>query len=168
MIRALACALLLGGAGCRSTPDYVEAPGQGFLRALALPAVGPAPFRPEDLSDRVVLVSFFATWCFPCVAEIPTLQALQRDHGAQGFQVVAVGMDLEGYRVLAPFAAHFELNYPVLVADDFIRSGQSAFGRIGALPAAVILDRQGRAVAAWEGVAAHEDLEKAIRKELKR
>jgi thiol-disulfide isomerase/thioredoxin len=146
----------------------VEAPGQGFLGALTLPSVGPTRHEPATLSGSVVLVNFFATWCFPCVAEIPTLEALQRDYGSQGFRVVAVGMDLEGAKVLAPFADHYGLRYPVLVADERILSGQSAFGPIGALPTSVILDREGRAVAAWQGVAGHEDVAKAIEKALKR
>jgi thiol-disulfide isomerase/thioredoxin len=166
--RALACALLLGLAACRSAPKAVEAPNDGFLRALALPAVGAQRIGPAELSGQVVLVSFFATWCFPCMAEIPMLEALQREYGPRGFRVVAVGMDLEGARVLAPFAEHYGLNYPVLVADERIRSGQSAFGPIGALPTAFILDREGRAVGAWQGVAGHEALARAIEKVLGR
>jgi thiol-disulfide isomerase/thioredoxin len=165
--RALVCTLLLGLAACRSGPRPVEAPGAGFLGALALPAVGPERGAAEDLSGRVVLVNFMATWCFPCVAELPTLEALQRDYGPQGFQVVAVGMDLEGAKVLAPFADHYELRYPVLVADETIISGQSVFGQIVVLPTSILLDRQGRAVAAWQTAAGHEDLAKAIEKALK-
>ncbi|MBN1205056.1 MAG: TlpA family protein disulfide reductase [Myxococcaceae bacterium] len=166
-LRALACALWLGLAACKSAPEAVEAPGAGFLGALALPSVGPTRYEPAALSGRVVLVSFFATWCFPCVAELPTLEALQRDYGPQGFQVVAVGLDLEGAKVLGPFADYYGLRYPVLVADERIRSGQSAFGPIGALPTSIILDREGRAVEAWKGLAAHEDVARAIEKALK-
>ncbi|HLL01355.1 MAG TPA: TlpA disulfide reductase family protein [Myxococcaceae bacterium] len=166
--RALACAVLLSLAACRGTPDAVEAPGGGFLGALALPSVGPQRLNPADLTGQVVLVSFFATWCFPCLAEIPTLEALQRDYGPRGFRVVAVGMDLEGARVLGPFADHYALNYPVLLADERIIAGQSVFGPIRELPTTVILDREGRAVAAWHGVAGHEDVSRAVKKALKR
>jgi thiol-disulfide isomerase/thioredoxin len=165
--RALACSVLLGLAACKSTPEPVEAPGDGFLGALTLPALGPQRGAAADLNGRVVLVNFMATWCFPCVAELPTLEALQRDYGPQGLQVVAVGMDLEGAQVLGPFAEHYQLRYPVLVADEHIITGQSPFGPIIALPTSFILDRQGRAVAAWQGVAGHEDLAKAIEKALK-
>jgi thiol-disulfide isomerase/thioredoxin len=164
----LACVLWLGLAACKSTPEAVEAPGEGFLGALALPAVGPQRQAAEELSGRVVLVNFLATWCFPCVAELPTLEALQREYGPQGFQVVGVGMDLEGAQVLAPFADHYGLRFPVLVADERIRSGQSPYGTITALPTSFILDRQGRVVAAWQGVAGHEDVSKAIEKTLKK
>lgn len=167
MGRALACAALLGLlAACRSTPEAVEAPGDGFLGALELPAVGPVRYVPAELRGQVVLVTFFATWCFPCMAEIPTLEALQRDYGPRGFRVVAVGMDLEGRRVLEPFAEHYALNYPVLLADERIIEGQSVFGPIRSLPTAVVLDREGRAVAGWQVVAGHEEMAKAIEKAL--
>jgi thiol-disulfide isomerase/thioredoxin len=165
---ALACAVVLSMAACRSTPEVVEAPGSGFLGALALPSVGPRRLNPAELPGKVVLVSFMATWCFPCLVEIPTLEALQRDYGPRGFQVVAVGMDLEGERVLAPFVEHYGLNYPVLLADERMILGQSVFGPIREMPTTVILDRQGRAVAAWHGVAGHEAAAEAIEKTLKR
>src|SRR6185436_13396912 len=77
---------------------------RGALRSLELRAVGPAPYRHHDLYGRVVLVSFFATWCFPCLAEIPTLKRLQTTYAPKGLSVVAVGLDLEGALVLEPFA----------------------------------------------------------------
>jgi thiol-disulfide isomerase/thioredoxin len=166
--RTLACVLLVGLAACKSTPDAIEAPGDGFLGALALPSVGPQWAAAANLSGRVVLVNFFATWCFPCIVELPILEALQRDYGPQGFQVVAVGMDLEGSKVLAPFAEHYALRYPVLVADERILSGQSVFGAIAALPTSFILDREGRVVAAWQGLAGHEEVAQAIEKTLKK
>jgi len=165
--RTWVCVLLLGLAACKSGPQPVEAPGNGFLGALALPAVGPQRGAATDLSGRVVLVNFMATWCFPCVVELPTLEALQRNYGPQGLQVVAVGMDLEGAKVLSPFADHYQLRYPVLIADEGIISGQSIFGQIVVLPTTLLLDRQGRAVAAWQAVAGYEELATAIEKALK-
>jgi thiol-disulfide isomerase/thioredoxin len=141
--------------------------GPAFIDALALPSVGPTPYDFRRLSGKVVLVSFFATWCFPCLAEMPTLEALQKEYGAKGFQVVAVGMDLDEAKVLAPFADNYALRYPVLVSDESMRAGESAFGPIRALPSTVLLDKRGRAVAAWQGVEGHTEVAKAIEKLLK-
>ncbi|TQF09516.1 TlpA family protein disulfide reductase [Myxococcus llanfairpwllgwyngyllgogerychwyrndrobwllllantysiliogogogochensis] len=164
--RALACiALLLSLAGCRGSRP-VDA-GPAFLQSLALPSVGPTRHDVRKLQGKVVLVSFFATWCFPCLAEMPTLEALQRDYGAQGLQVVSVGMDLEGTKVLQPFAEHYAPRYPVLVASEWMIEGRSPFGPIKGLPTTVLLDRRGRAVAGWQGVEGHGDVAKAIEKLLK-
>ncbi|XXF81340.1 TlpA disulfide reductase family protein [Myxococcaceae bacterium GXIMD 01537] len=166
---ALACALLLGLAGCRSTPEGRPLDGLEMRRELrALPSVSAGTEPPRALEGSVVLVSFFATWCFPCVAELPTLIALQRDFGPQGFLVVGVGMDLEGMQVLEPFARTMELPYPVLMADEAVRDGQSAFGPVRALPTSFLLDRDGRLIGAWQGMAPHGALSEAIQKALAR
>lgn len=167
--RALGCAVLLALAGCRSAPEAPPLDDAAFQRELlALQPIGPAAELARTLPGNVVLVSFFATWCFPCVAELPTLQALQRDYGPQGFRMVGVGMDLEGAKVLEPFAYSMELNYPVLLADERIREGKSVFGPIRALPTTVLMDREGRVLGAWQGMAPHEAVAKAIEKALKR
>jgi thiol-disulfide isomerase/thioredoxin len=166
---ALGCALVLTLAGCRRVSEGPEASGPSpFLRSLLLPSVGPTPYDWPRLNGRVVLVSFFATWCFPCLAELPTLEALQKEHGPQGFQVVLVGLDLEGARVLAPFAEQYALNFPVLVSDEGMQQGQSAFGLIPALPTTFLLDKEGRVAGAWKGMAGHEDVSKAVRTLLRR
>ncbi len=167
--RALGCALLLALAGCRGSPETRELPDDAFQRELlALQPIGPAAELARTLPGKVVLVSFFATWCFPCIAELPTLQALQRDYGTRGFLLVGVGMDLEGAKVLEPFAYSMELSYPVLLADARIIEGHSAFGPIRALPTTYLMDREGKVLGAWQGVAPHGAVSEAIEKALKR
>jgi thiol-disulfide isomerase/thioredoxin len=166
---ALGCALVLTLAGCRRVPEEPETSGPSpFLRSLLLPSVGPTPYDWRRLNGRVVLVSFFATWCFPCLAELPTLEALQKEHGPQGFQVVLVGLDLQGEQVLAPFAEQYALNFPVLVSNEAMQQGQSAFGLIPALPATFLLDKEGRVAGAWQGMAGHEDVSNAVQTLLRR
>lgn len=166
--RALACALALVVAGCRSVPEGGEATPQVRRELLALPVVGGGRLPPARLQGKVVLVSFFATWCFPCLVELPTLEALQREYGPQGLQVVSVGMDLEGERVLGPFVELYRLPYPVVVADERMREGRSAFGLIPALPTTFLLDREGQVAVAWQGTASAEALTEAVQKLLKR
>ncbi len=150
----VAAALLTGCAAKQASPP-TESPAYG---ALALRSVGPTRFDAASLRGKVLLVEFFATWCFYCVADVPSLIKAQELYGPKGFTVVAVGMDLEGEKVLRPFAESYQLPYPVLVADPVIRSGQSAFGPIKALPTTFLLDREGRALVAYEGVALPKDL----------
>lgn len=167
--RALGCALLLALAGCRGSPEARPLADDAFQRELlALRPIGPAAELARTLPGNVVLVSFFATWCFPCIAELPSLQALQRDYGPRGFRLVGVGMDLEGAKVLEPFAYSMELNYPVLLADARIIEGHSVFGPIRALPTTYLLDREGKVLGAWQGVAPHGAVAEAIEKALKR
>jgi thiol-disulfide isomerase/thioredoxin len=164
---ALSWAGVLALSGCRTVPEAGPGPSP-YLRELVLPSVGPTPYVWRQLSGRVVMVSFFATWCFPCLAELPTLEALQKEYGPQGFQVVLVGLDLEGERVLGPFADQYALNFPVLVSNERLQQGRSAFGVIPALPTTFLLDKEGRVAGAWKGMAGHEDVSEAVRKLLRR
>jgi thiol-disulfide isomerase/thioredoxin len=145
------------GPGAEALPTFA-------MCAAALPrdSASAVPFEPARLRGKVVLVTFIATWCFPCLAELATLDKLQRDYGAQGFQNVLVGMDLEGRKVLEPFAANYELRSPLVVSTPALRDGETPFGRIRELPTRVLFDRDGQVVAAYAGVIAWPELQKAV------
>ena len=159
-VLALGCAGALALAGCHRVPEPVQAPF--YLRELNLPSVGAEPYHWSQLTGRVVLVAFFATWSFPALAELPTLEALQKKYGPQGFQVVLVGLEVEGARILEPFAQQFAPPFPVLVSDERMQKGGSSFGLIPALPTTVLLDRRGDVAGAWQGVAPHGAMAQAV------
>ena len=56
-----------------------------------------------QFEGRVVLLNFWATWCAPCIEEMPTLDALQQDLGSDRFTVMAVSQDVGGRETVAPF-----------------------------------------------------------------
>ncbi|MBL8918496.1 MAG: TlpA family protein disulfide reductase [Myxococcaceae bacterium] len=124
-------------------------------------------FDRAALQGNVVLVTFIATWCFPCLTDLATLARLERELAPQGFKQVVVGLDLEGRRVLEPFADEYRLPYPVLVGDDRLRSGQTPFGQIRELPARVLFDRSGQVIAAYSGVVLPAELERKVREALR-
>lgn len=141
-----ACALL---AGCATTP---AAPPRSPYD-LVLRDVNGARFDFAQLSGKVAIVYFFATWCLPCLAELDTLKSIHAENEQQGLQVVAVGMDLDGPKVLLPFARGAGIPFDVLLADDEVREANSPYGRIRSVPTTVVLDRDGRVAAAYEGPA---------------
>jgi thiol-disulfide isomerase/thioredoxin len=163
----LSLPLLLLLAACAHGPRTVTPPAD-LRAALDLPVVGSTPFNVASLRGKVVLINFFATWCFPCLQEVPALRGLQERYGARGFTVVAVGMDLDGARVLAPFASTYALPYPVLVANEDLREGHSVYGRISELPTSVLLDGEGRVLAGWSGLLSPEKLAPLIEAALPR
>lgn len=149
-------------AACAHAPTQPPPSLSAFAPALQLRAVGPTPYSYPELPGRVLLVTFLATWCFPCIGQLPLLEKEQRQHGKSGFRIVAVGMDLEGAEVLEPFAQEYRLPFPLLVADDRIHQGQSAFGPIPALPAAFLFGRDGRLVAVFAGLLEPAELDELI------
>jgi thiol-disulfide isomerase/thioredoxin len=148
---AISCVLAALLAGCRHVPEGGSDGASRLRGALSLPAAR-GEFDPRTLQDRVVFVSFLATWCFPCLGQLPLLKKAQTDYGPKGLQVIAVGLDQEGERVLAPFADYYELNFPLLVASEELLEGKSAFGPVRAVPSNVLFARDGSTVAAFTGL----------------
>ena len=98
-----------------------------------------APFSLQHLRGKVVLVNFWATWCEPCVTEMPSLQNLRERFAADGFEVLAVNYQ-EGPARINAFMQKMNLTLPVVRDTD--GSVARAWGaRI--FPASFVLDRSG-------------------------
>lgn len=96
----------------------------------------------HDLTGKVVLVNFWATWCPPCRKEMPDLQALYDKYKDQGFVVLAIS-DEEAAKV-RPFIGERKITYPVLL--DAGRKVNDLF-QVGGIPKSFVYDRQGKLVA---------------------
>lgn len=113
-----------------------------------LPKLGGGTATLEAFRDRWLLLNFWATWCPPCVAELPALQRLHDTLESSGFSVVALASDREGERVVAPFATELALGFPILMDR---RSEVFQVYGARALPSSFIVDPKGRVVAAAKG-----------------
>ena len=74
--------------------------------------------RLSDLRGKIVLVHFWATWCPPCVEELPTLDAVSRELPGSDFQVLAVSVDQGGAQTVGSFLQRNRLALPVLLDTD--------------------------------------------------
>ena len=93
----------------------------------------------SDYAGQVVLVNFWATWCPPCRAEIPDLEAAYQEHGGDGFVVLGVSVE-DPSHLVGPFVDSMEMSYPVLLDTE----GQVAKTyRAPGLPMSVIVDGAG-------------------------
>jgi cytochrome c biogenesis protein CcmG/thiol:disulfide interchange protein DsbE len=105
------------------------------------------PLHLADFRGRVVLLNFWATWCTPCIDEMPKFSAWQKLYGARGLQVIGISMDDE----LAPvkrFLAKHPVSYDIVLGDAHLAE---SFGGVLGLPLTYLLDPQGRIVARYEG-----------------
>lgn len=113
--------------------------------------------------EKVILIVFWATWCQPCLMEIPTLIELQRKYGSRGFQVVAVNVDdHEGSKARA-IMERFGVNYPVVVGNE---GTITRFGGLNGIPTSILIGRDGNIKDKIEGLAPPEILESKIVAEL--
>jgi thiol-disulfide isomerase/thioredoxin len=114
----------------------------------------------RDLRGRVTLVNFWATWCAPCLEEMPSFSRLQASIGGKDFQIVVISIDRDGYEVIEPFLRDLGVTNLPSYLD---RSNRLTIevGAIG-LPTTLLLDKEGRIVGRMIGPAQW-DSEDAIR-----
>ena len=112
-------------------PDFSLRDLDGNVRRLA-------SFR-----GRVVLLTFWTTWCPPCRTEIPLLEALYQTYKDRGFEVVAVVSDVQGAEVVQPFVTEHHLSFTTL--QDTAGQITRLYG-VTSLPTTYLLDREGRLV----------------------
>jgi peroxiredoxin len=94
-----------------------------------------------DYRGKVVLVNFWATWCGPCEAEIPWFIEFEKKYKDQGFAVLGVSMDDDGWKSVRPYIASHKINYRIMIGSQVV---SDQFGQIESLPTSFVLDRQGR------------------------
>jgi thiol-disulfide isomerase/thioredoxin len=125
-----------------------------------------APVSLAAWRGRVVLVNLWATWCAPCIEEMPALDRVQAKLGGPDFAVVAIAVDRQGERVVRPFFEKLGLAHLVLHLDPANASLRALEAR--GLPVSVLLDREGRergrvlGAAAWDGPVFERILRQAI------
>jgi len=140
------------------------------LRAEALPVVGPAPAwsltsldgKPiglAELKGKVVVVDFWATWCPPCVHEIPGYISLQKKYADRGLVIVGLSVDRKGASVVEAFAKAKDVNYPLAMATPEI---VEAFGGIEGIPTTFLIDRDGKIRHKKVGAMEADDYEKLL------
>jgi len=142
---AVAAGAALAGAGAawwRLRPDPVDAEASRLFFGQSLPDPAGRPVPLERFSGRPLIVNFWATWCPPCIEEMPELSDLHHELQPQGLQMVGIGID--SAEKIAEFAARRPVSYPLLVAG----MGGTELGRrfgntVGALPFTVLIAASG-------------------------
>ncbi|MGQ9489217.1 MAG: TlpA family protein disulfide reductase [Anaerolineae bacterium] len=125
------------------------APSRSVAPDFALPTADGQMVRLKDLRGQVVLLNFWATWCPPCKAEMPDLDALHREYGARHrFTVLGINME-ENAEVVAGFAQQRGITFPLLLDTDGRVSNKLFVVR--SLPTSMIIDREGFIRDAWTG-----------------
>ena len=112
-----------------------------FSVDFTLPDLQDRSTRLSELHGQVVLVNFWATWCYPCRVEIPSMHALYQDYRTKGFEILAIASDVQGKDVVVPFAKEYGLTFPVLLDPQNVVATRL---RVHGIPTSYLLDKQGR------------------------
>ena len=110
-------------------------------------------------SGKVLYITFFATWCPPCVQEVPVLVELQDQLAESGFSVIGLSLDEAGPAAVASFVEKKAINYPVLMAEF---DTTTDFGGVFGIPVSFLVNKNGNVVKRYTGYVPRKLLEKDI------
>jgi cytochrome c biogenesis protein CcmG/thiol:disulfide interchange protein DsbE len=165
----VAASLLVTLGGCGYSPEKVRADVKPEDKRKPAPdfTLKDATGKPVKLSEykgKVVLLNFWATWCGPCKLEIPWFIDFEKQYKDQGFSVLGVAMDDEGWQVVRPYIEEKKVNYRVLMGDDMTAQ---QYGGVDSLPTTYIIDREGRIASIHVGLVSKSDYQNEISELLK-
>lgn len=150
IVLALLLSLVVGA--CSGPARVSKVKEEGDRKAAPNFSLKDADGRTVQLTDyrgKVVLLNFWATWCGPCKIEIPWFTEFERKHKDQGFAVIGISMDDEGWASVKPFLSEYGVNYRVLMGNETV---SQLYGGVDSLPTTFIIDREGRIAAVHIGL----------------
>ncbi len=127
---------------------------------FTLPVLGGGEASLSALKGKVVVVNFWATWCPPCLVEMPMLNELYVAYKDQGVEVLGLSLDEEGLPVTKPFVEKLEVTYPIVESD---RETYQAYGNILTIPHTFVIDREGTVTKRFVNNQTKEKFEAAIK-----
>ena len=141
-------------------PDDVNATGKPAPLHFTLKDMNGADVQLASFKGKVILVNFWATWCGPCKAEIPSLVELQAEY-RDDLVILGVSVD-DPVEKMRPYAAQYKINYPLLVGNGR-EDVQDAFGPLFGVPVSVIVGRDGKIAKKHSGIATKGQIEREIK-----
>ena len=129
------------------------------LPGFSLPALDGSEVDSASLAGKMVVLNFWATWCQPCLREIPELQQLATD---DRLEVVGIALDQEGAGVVQPFVQKHGMRYKILLGNQEIFQSMGGI----AIPYTLILDPSLRIVNLYRGPATRDKILQDVEKSL--
>lgn len=120
------------------------------------------PMKLADYRGKIVLLNFWATWCGGCKEEMPWYSQFEKTYGPQGFAVIGVSLDDDGWGIVKPFLAKTSIPYRIVLGDESTKQKYN----VDAMPVSLLIDRQGRIAATYTGLVDRANIENNIKQML--
>lgn len=161
IIVAAIFALILG-ITARYFSSPVENTAPSTLPGFNLPDLSGHQHNISEWRGKVLVINFWATWCPPCLKEIPDFVALQEYYADQAVQFI--GIALESKEQVVKYAAENKINYPILLSgDNGITLAQQLGNNAGVVPFTLIVNRQGQIIHRHPGEFSKEQIQDVIK-----
>ena len=128
--------------------------------AFALKDLRGRSVRLDERKGQVLLLNFWATWCAPCLAEVPYLLKLQKEYGSRGLQIIGITFPPTDRAKVLRMVRRFKIKYTVLFGSD---KTASDYGVGEALPTTIVVDREGKIHARILGTLEPEEFNEKIK-----
>jgi thiol-disulfide isomerase/thioredoxin len=115
--------------------------------------------RLSDYRGKWVVVNFWATWCAPCVKEIPEIAEFQRDQPPERAVVIGIALDVDNAQKTREFAVKVGHSYPLVLGDAKV---EKQFGKVKGLPTTLVFDASGKRVYDHTGTVTRQSLEEVL------
>jgi len=132
-----------------SSESKETTPKTGDYKPFEITQLNGEIFHSDSLASKVVLVDYWATWCKPCIWEIPGYSKLYMKYKDKNFIFLPICMDSGDADKIKPFIKEHGISYPVYVGNSRART---AFGDIPGYPTTIILDKNGQIRDKYVGV----------------
>jgi thiol-disulfide isomerase/thioredoxin len=160
--KALSATLLLAVSGCvscgRPVPEtqQVKADSEAAAPHFKLVDLNGKEFDSSQLKGSVVVLDMWATWCAPCIADIPIFHRLQEKYGSRGLKIVAPAMQSGWAQDIRPVVEKHGMKYTILIGDEKLAEQYPYLG----LPTTFLFDRNGRIAKKFIGTVPDQEGEK--------
>lgn len=139
-----------------SEPDPASVEVGGQAPSFSLTSLDGSTVKSAALKGNVVVLNFWATWCQPCMSEIPELKQLAANSKVK---VVGIALDQDGVKTVQPFVTSHQINYTVLVGNEEVFQRFNGLG----IPYTLLLDPSQRIVKIYRGPTTMATLEQDLK-----
>lgn len=156
-----ALAAVFGGFLAYQATGFGETGIYPELQSFSLPDTEGNEHNIAEWKGKVLVINFWATWCPPCLEEIPLFMETQESHKRRGLQFI--GIAVEEAEPVREFSGKLKINYPILVAGMSGLSLSATLGNLaGVVPFSVVVNRDGRIVHRHPGILAPAQIREAV------
>ncbi|MFJ2989793.1 TlpA disulfide reductase family protein [Collimonas sp. NPDC087041] len=160
-IAILFCAIGIYFGVQRHTPAAPENAAVANLFTQSMPDASGKASSLAQWQGKPLIVNFWATWCAPCVEEMPELNALQAEIASKNIQIIGIGIDSQDN--IAQFAEKYKISYPLYVAGSGATALLRQFGnQAGGLPFTVLIGRDGAVKKVYLGSIKFDEIRKDL------
>lgn len=140
-----------GDAPKSDKPKVNYPPAPSAIMQADIKLLDDSTFKLQDKKGKVILANLWATWCGPCIEEMPHLIEMHEKYKDKGFEVIGLNTDDETKEQIDAFAAKQKLNYPLGWADGKLVNEFVKVTRLNGIPQTLLINRDGQLTGVFTG-----------------